>query len=580
MVGPECRLLSISAVASKSYLELGPFRRTNLIGCCLGMAKCLRRANHIELALAWCEEINSLHRVGYWQVYLRRFFPLCQFVHPDWRDWMLDIPELSFLVSSGFASHPRSLHLWTTRARQRCDAGMQPPPPSTWPVISGSPIRRLMCKLLESRHPDPRTANVAVSVPALQVRGSWTRLNVKPGVQSGPGSYYRDLWTLDLVKLNEWRRLPDYPIPFGKSGIFLGWNFVVHTDIALLFVRRPSIDFFDLKAETWGCFETTYAPTPEDLAAGVIGGWPYPGMSCMDATMQIVNNTLYVFGGSHSKTRLGCNLFMALDLSTRRWRRLSGTVHVTEDGDYSCPGPRKSAASWVSPDRARIYVLFGNCDRDAAHFHNERHASDTAFAHTDFWSWNVKHEIWRQERMAGNPPCARTEMGYAYNEKLQQAVVFGGYAYLVMNGREGQFPYTYFADTFVCDMAPTSDANGIEPKWRQVVTPGIPTYRCQAHMQCDPAKHRTEVILTRTKLGSRSFSDLWEVPGGHFEVDAADSRVARAGPWQRCFTCAAAGPWKKCGRSGVVKGVPFSVAWACLRQGWKEHKQLHKCCKP
>ncbi|KAJ6546244.1 hypothetical protein DFH09DRAFT_1507751 [Mycena vulgaris] len=251
----------------------------------------------------------------------------------------------------------------------------------------------------------------------------------------------------------------------------------------------------------------------------------------MDAAMQIGENTLYVFGGSHSKTRLG-----------------------------------RSTSPRVSADRVRIYLLFGNCDRDVAHMNNELHAAESAFVHTDFWSWSVKHGVWRQERMAGNPPFARTEMAcaYMYNEKLQQAVAFGGYhpglpAYVVndANGREEAFPYPFFADTFVYDMAPSTQANPVAfdaPKWRHVRTPGSPTYRCQAHLQCDPATGRTHLfggwtnsqfILTRTKMLSRSFGDLWElrvdVPGGHFgEVDIeAKARMARAGPWQRCFACGA-----------------------------------------
>ncbi|KAJ7453764.1 hypothetical protein FB451DRAFT_1280750 [Mycena latifolia] len=607
IVGPDCEIPAIGrGVVSEVYLKLDPLQRTNLMGCCLGMAKCLRRGNHIELALAWCEEINSLHRVNYYEAN-----PPLQ----AWRNWMLDIPELSFLVSSGlcFASEIfASLGNSGTAAMRRWTAStttVSLGPRHLTPALKRVQDMGLMLKLLTSRHPDPGATDVDVSVPALQVRGSWTRLHVKQGGptegredfasfiwnghfyvsggrQTAKGPYLRDLWALDLAKSDAWRRLPDYPVPLERSGMFIGWNMLTHNNAAILFTGRPAVDVFDLKTETWGSFQTTYTPTAADIAAGVKGGWPYPGGSCMDATQQIVNNTLYVFGGSHSKTRLGCNLFMTLDLTTRRWRRLSGAVHVTEDGDYSCPGPRKYASSWVSPDKARIYVLFGNCDRDAAHFHNELHGSDSAFAHTDFWSWDIKQEVWQQERMAGNPPCARTEMAYAYNEKLQQAVVFGGYhpglpAYLVMDGREGQFPYSYFADTFVFDMAPTTAtgarANPIEtpaPTWRHVRTPGFPTYRCQAHLQCDPATGRTymfggwansQFIPTSSKLGSRSFGDLWElrldVPGGHFdEVDLAEEmRVARAGPWQRCFACSAAGPWKKCG--GALRSFRVLRCW-------------------
>ncbi|KAJ6460780.1 hypothetical protein DFH09DRAFT_1114568 [Mycena vulgaris] len=72
-------------------------------------------------------------------------------------------------------------------------------------------------------------------------------------------------------------------------------------------------------------------------------------------------------------------------------------------------------------------------------------------------------------------------------------------------------------------------------------------------------------IPTRiAKLILRSFGDLWELridePGGHFEEVGVEeeARSARAGPWQRCFSCAAAGPWKKW--QGRVTGGCSSAA--------------------
>lgn len=165
------------------------------------------------------------------------------------------------------------------------------------------------------------------------------------------------------------------------------------------------------------------------------------------------------------------------------------------------------------------------------------------------------------------------------NEKIQRTIVFGGYhptlpTHVLTSNREVQFNYSYFADTFLYEMTAASPAESVTansqpnastlpaPKWQQVLTPGFPTYRCQAQLVCDAETGRTymfggwtnnQYIPTRTKMHSRSFGDLWELrvdlPGGHFaEVNMEEeARVARAGPWQRCFACAAAGPWKKCG---------------------------------
>jgi hypothetical protein len=50
MVGPLCKIPATGLGAiSEAYLKLGPLKRTNLMGCCLGMAKCLRRSNQLEL---------------------------------------------------------------------------------------------------------------------------------------------------------------------------------------------------------------------------------------------------------------------------------------------------------------------------------------------------------------------------------------------------------------------------------------------------------------------------------------------------------------------------------------------------
>ncbi|KAJ7200490.1 hypothetical protein B0H12DRAFT_1164427 [Mycena haematopus] len=602
-------------VKSDLYIKLNIFKLTNLMGCCVGMAKCLRRENNIEMALAWCEEIRVLHR--------------------NWTDYMPDIPPLSFNNSSGlclaseiFASLGNS-GTAVTRRWVALTSTISLPQHHQTPELKSVLNVDLMSKQFELRHPDPQaTPNRAVTVPELQVRGSWKRLQVRTlggvtdgrenfsswiwnsqlyvagGRQTSTGPWYRDMWALDLSKLDAWRKLPDYPIPVQTSGMFLGWNMLVYRDKAILFTGRPTVDTFDLRSETWGSFQTTYSSTPGDIEAGVVDNWPYPGKICTDATMQILNDKLYVFGGHHRTTNMGSNLFMELDLVTRKWRRLSGTVRVALHGDYSCPGPRKSASSWVSEDRTRIYLVFGSFDREAAKSHGELHGADEAYGYPDFWSWSVEKETWRQERMSGNPPCARTEVACAYNEKLRKTIIFGGYhpsltTLIPTPGRETMFQYSYFADTFIYDMAPSPVAVAADaeptlsaPKWKQVLTPGFPTYRCQAHLQCDPITGRTymfggwtncQFIPTRTKLMSRSFGDLWELrvdmDGGHFEeVDIEDeARVAKAGPWQRCFACASAGPWKKCG--GSCKGRVFFCGTACLREGWNEHKKLHQCRK-
>ncbi|KAJ6549143.1 hypothetical protein DFH09DRAFT_989119 [Mycena vulgaris] len=625
IVGPTGLLPSVAGqadggVATPLYTGLDPFTSVNLMGCCLGMAKCALREKDIEMALAWLEEINALHRCTY-------------FTAPDplydWIDFTLNVPQMSVLRAKALCLASDifvSLGNTGTGATRRHTASttLQPLTPELRKIVD---FERLL-ELMKTRHPNPQTTlSSDTRSSALQVRGSWKRLDIgKPGGvtdgrenfacfiwksrlyvaggrKSSLGPWYRDMWALDLNNRKEWRQLPNYPLGTGQTGPFTGWNMLVHNDTAILFTGRPTVDVFDLVAEKWTSFKTTYSATAADIQAGIQDGWPYPGQMCFDATMQITHGKLYVFGGTHRTTAIGCNLFMELDLATRKWRRLTGYVRAPKNADYSCPGPRKNACSWVSTDKKRVFLMFGHADREGASLHGELHQAISAFGYGDMWSWGIAEERWRRERMSGNPPCARTESAYAYNEKLQKTIIFGGYqptlpTFVLEQGM--QFNFSYFADTFVYDMTPPAPAPDSQtkeptlgaPKWKQVLTHGFPTYRCQAQLACDPETGRTylfggwtniQYVPTRTKLLSRSYGDLWELrldeSGGHFEEANAEEelRSARAGPWQRCFSCAAAGPWKKCG--GSCKGRVFFCGSVCLKEGWKEHKEMHKCRK-
>ncbi|KAJ7141748.1 hypothetical protein C8R43DRAFT_587530 [Mycena crocata] len=625
IVGSTASLPSIAGqfdggVVSSLYIGLNPVENASLMGCCLGMAKCVLREKDTEMALAWLEEINALFQCTYFTAK----DPLYDWIQPalNVAKMMVMRAKAYCLASEIFASLGNT-GTGTTR-RHTAATVLKPLNDELTQIINS----RILVDMYRTRHPNPQTTLSAdMRSTTLQVRGSWKRLNIANqgqvtgresfacfiwnshfylagGRKSSFGPFYRDLWVIDLKTHNSWRQLPDYPIPFRQSGLFVGWNMVLHKKTAILFTGRPTVDVFNLSSERWTSFQTTYTPTAADIQAGVQDGWPYPNTILSDATMQIAHGKLYVFGGSHATTAVGCNLFMELDLTTRKWRRLSGYVRAPKHADYSCPGPRKSASSWVSTDRKRIFVTFGQADLEGGMLHGEAHLQGTsAFAYEDMWSWSIKDESWRRERMSGNPPCARTEVASAYNEKLKKTVIFGGYQPTLptyVPEKNLEFAYSYFADTFVYDMtpaAPTTDSPSQEPtvsapKWKQILTPGFPTYRCQAQLACDPDTGRTylfggwtnvQYVPTRTSLVSRSFGDLWELRmdehGGHFnEVDVEEeARSARAGPWQRCFSCAAAGPWKKCG--GSCKGRVFFCGGPCLKEGWKEHREMHQCRK-
>lgn len=648
LVGDQFQIPGISGssgggLRSAQYTNVGHFERANLMGCCNGMAKCYIHEKDIESALAWLDEVNVLYLNGY---YSAEQGPLY-----DWFDHNIDLPEITFQRVTALTTGAALLHDLgnTATAAQRrwnaCDTIKGMPKPHFTPEVNAMNDMNKVVDAISLRHPDPQLcAKLKVTAPSLQIRGSWKKLQVKAppgrimcrlrfasfiwnsrlyvagGAKESHGPFYRDFWCLDLIKLDEWRQLPNYPIPMSKTGLFVGWNMVVHEEQkrAYLFTGRPRLDYFNLVTETWGSITTTYKSTAADISAGVQDNWPYRGQDTCHATTQLINGKMYVFGGSHGGTKVGCNLFMELDLATKEWRRLSGYVMPPAKGDYSCPGPRVSPSSWVG--KGRFWLLMGQCDREGARLTGELHGAHIGFPYSDMWSWDIEGEKWRRERVAGNPPSSRAEMACTYNPNLKKVITFGGYCAnipTVYPVQKRRFDYSYYADTFIHETpdslsmslikppsSSSSTSAGIsdrpippseipQPKWRQVLTRGFPTYRCQAQLHTDTATGKTYLFggFTNTdyvpsrgsSLNTRSFGDVWQlrldVPGGDFEgVDLdEEARTAKAGPWQRCFTCGDAGMWKTC--SGTCNGRAFFCGPECHKEGWKEHKGTHKCKK-
>lgn len=205
-----------------------------------------------------------------------------------------------------------------------------------------------------------------------------------------------------------------------QTSAFLGWLMLPHVEHkkAYLFTGRPTLDFFDLETKTWGSISTQFQHSGQaDTIAGIkpgLNSWPYPKNQLTDSTQQLLGDKLYVFGGTHGTTSIGCNLFLVLDLKTRSWKRLSGTVMPTQDDDPREPGPRKTPCSWADPIGGRFYLLFGECDRMGAAYSGEIHGADHGYAFNDFWSWHPDETFWRRERWLGNVPGARSESACVY----------------------------------------------------------------------------------------------------------------------------------------------------------------------
>ncbi|KAK7455303.1 hypothetical protein VKT23_011176 [Stygiomarasmius scandens] len=183
------------------------------------------------------------------------------------------------------------------------------------------------------------------------------------------------------------------------------------------------------------------------------------------------------------------NLFLELDLKTKRRRRLSGTLDIPVKANLTCPGPRNSSIAWADKEKDRFYVWSSIADRDRRHNRSGNpHIGDESYSCDDFWRWDFKREVWRKERIEGNPSSPRGERGYTYNE-TSRLIVFGGFSpayHSWFSDQQTTYQYCYHADTFIHGTFPSTASN--KPpryKWQQVLTFGFPVYRAYTQLMSD-----------------------------------------------------------------------------------------------
>lgn len=315
--------------------------------------------------------------------------------------------------------------------------------------------------------------------------------------------------------------------------------------------------------------------------------WPYPKNKLENHSMEIHKGVLYVFGGADGQRVLGCNIFMALDLETLEWEHLGGQSEPVAAFDF--PSLRSYACSWVVPSLDKIFLAWGNVNRQAALINGEEHGSPHDVSCEDIWSWHTTHRIWTQERIQGNKPCRRTEAAAVFNPVMNRTVLFGGYdgAMPTSGAKEMEkgmaFTYSYYADTFLWD--PKTNL------WAYVLTRGFPTYRAGMNLIVDSDTGGTYLFggytnsefVPSTHLHARHFHDLWQLrvdlpaggEKGMFRLEKEDlemeARTATMGPWRTCYACGSVGRWRKCGGSC---GSTYFCTIECQKEAWPEHKKL------
>ncbi|KAI0088055.1 hypothetical protein BDY19DRAFT_994473 [Irpex rosettiformis] len=585
-------------VKNKEYQSNDISSNIALMRSCVGYATCYLRKGEYCKALEWLEEVDVIG-ANFQYILARQDF--------DWMEAVVNRSDyyrqriMAYNVASDLF-----LELGNTGAAVHRKWNANTFAVSAPSFLNSRALRALVPRsdvtsLTRYRHPDPDVvAKQEVKCKELQVRGSWQKLPVPKasniasrrgfasfvwnrrfyvlgGEKDVDGPFHRDFHYMDLDHIGEWHKLPSYPHSVLDVEEITGWLMGVHDDKAYMFTGSRRMDYFDLNTETWGEIKTSCE-----------GSWKWEVSDWHEYGMEVVDGRMYIFGGIHRDCGLGCNLWIVLDISKRTWRKLSGDA-LPRKADRDIPGPRRLPVIWTDERNGvkKIWVMYGEADRVGARMGGEPHGGVSGYGYNDLWSWDIEKEAWQLERIMGNPPCPRSEMGYAFNEKLGKTIVFGGYSPTIptqFSPKDEAFSFSYYGDTFIHD--PTSNP----PLWKHVITRGFPTYRAQTKIFCDPETGRTflfggytnsDFVPDGKHIISRAFNDIWElrldVEGGHFEeVDLEEeARTATVGPWRRCFNCGSAGPWKKCG--GVCRGRVCFCDVDCQKEGWKEHKSMHKC---
>lgn len=262
-----------------------------------------------------------------------------------------------------------------------------------------------------------------------------------------------DTWLYDL-KSNTWREVKTEgpPARFGHGAIYDPARKAV-----VIFGGQAKSLFndtwaFDTVKETWNEIKTT-GPKP-DVRYGI-------GATFDSANERLLISHGFATDGRHDDT-------WALDLKSNTWQ------NITPDGDR--PLKRCLLETAYAPSSDLMY-LFGGCSSGFG-----------PCPQGDFWTLDLKSDKWTQINPTGDAPTARQNPALVWDDKSNQAILFGG---------NGSGPLN---DLWVFD--PSQDV------WTKINIDG-PTARNSHDAIYDSINHRIYLFGGSTADGPAN--DLWKL---------------------------------------------------------------------
>jgi len=229
--------------------------------------------------------------------------------------------------------------------------------------------------------PAPRSTHNAVYDPATHQMLVWSgRLS---------GTFYNDVWALDLTN-NSWTQFePEGPAPNTRYGT--GAIFDPNAMQLVTFAGFTDEGRFD---DTWTFKPTTSTWTNLGLSLN-------PGRRCLHtASYDPQGHRMIIYGGQRSGA-LGD--LWSLDLHTRVWSELTPAIS---------PEGRTFPAS-VYDEHGQRFIIFGG-------------GGANGLKHGDTWSYDFANGTWEQIASTGPSPIARNGAAGVYIARESRSLFFGG----------------------------------------------------------------------------------------------------------------------------------------------------------